>query len=59
MQTSVAIDRSRHPVDWCIALLAAMVIGGTRRWWSIPGLVIYTVITLNAVLFVAILVHWG
>lgn len=42
-----------------VVLIVAMVLGGTRRWWSIPGLVIYTLITLNAVLFVAILVRWG
>ena len=42
-----------------VVLLVAMVVGGMRRWWSIPGLITYTLITLNAVLFVAILVHWG
>lgn len=40
-------------------LLVAMIVGGVRRWWSIPGLLIYTVITMNALLFVAILMRWG
>lgn len=40
-------------------LLIAMIVGGSRRWWSIPGLLIFTVVTMNAILFVAILVRWG
>ncbi len=47
-----------------IALLAAVLLAATlvawrRRWWSIPGLLIYSTIAINALLFVAILVRWG
>ena len=47
-----------------IALLAAMlmaatIIGWQRRWWSIPGTLIYITITASALLFVAVLVRWG
>lgn len=40
-------------------LVAAAMLAWRRRWWSIPGLLIFTTITLNALVFVAILVHWG
>jgi hypothetical protein len=40
-------------------LLVATVLGWRRRWWSIPGRVLFTVIAINAVLFAAILVRWG
>jgi len=40
-------------------LVVATVIGWRRRWWSIPGAVLFTVITVNAALFVALLVRWG
>jgi|RhiMetdeSRZDD1v2_1073273.scaffolds.fasta_scaffold248793_2 CubicO group peptidase (beta-lactamase class C family) len=42
-----------------IVLVVATVVGWRRRWWSIPGRVIFAVITINAVLFLAILVRWG
>jgi hypothetical protein len=42
-----------------VVMLVATVIAWRRRWWSIPGLVLFSVITLNAVAFVAILVRWG
>ena len=42
-----------------LALLVATVVGWRRRWWSIPGLVLFTAITLNAVLLVALVVRWG
>ena len=40
-------------------LVLAALVGWRRRWWSIPSLLLFTVITVNAVLFAAILVHWG
>ena len=40
-------------------LLVATALGWRRRWWSIPGLVLFTVIAVNSALFVAILVRWG
>jgi CubicO group peptidase (beta-lactamase class C family) len=40
-------------------LVLASLVGWRQRWWSIPGLVLFTVITVNAVLFVAFLAHWG
>lgn len=42
-----------------VVLFVAMLVAWARRWWSIPGLLIFTVITVNAVLFVALLVRWG
>jgi len=47
-----------------VALLAAMLIAATivgwqRRWWSIPGTLLYITITASALLFVAVLVRWG
>ena len=47
-----------------LATLAALLVASTlvawsRRWWSIPGALLFTVITLNAVAFVALLVRWG
>ena len=42
-----------------VVLVAATVIGWRRRWWSIPGLVLFTTVAVNAVLFVALLVRWG
>lgn len=40
-------------------LLIATLLGWRRRWWSIAGRVLFTVIAINAVLFTAILVRWG
>ena len=40
-------------------LVVAMILGWQRRWWSIPGTLIFITITANALLFVAILVRWG
>ena len=40
-------------------LVAATVIGWRRRWWSIPSLLLFTVVTANAVMFTALLVRWG
>lgn len=40
-------------------LMLATIVGWQRRWWSIPGTLIYITITANALLFVAILVRWG
>jgi len=40
-------------------LLVATIVGWQRRWWSIPGTLIYIAITANALLFVGILVRWG
>lgn len=40
-------------------LLVATIFGWQRRWWSIPGTLIFITITANALLFVAILVRWG
>ena len=47
-----------------LALLAVLLVllaiaGWRRRWWSVPGRLLYTVIAINVVLFVAILVRWG
>jgi hypothetical protein len=47
-----------------IGILAAIVFATAvaawrRRWWSIPGLVLYTVIATNAMLFFALLVRLG
>ena len=42
-----------------IVMVVATVLGWRRRWWSIPGLLIFTTIAANALLLVAILVHWG
>jgi len=47
-----------------LATLAALLVAATfvawrRRWWSIPGMLVFTVITLNAIAFVALLVRWG
>jgi CubicO group peptidase (beta-lactamase class C family) len=42
-----------------VLLLIAMFSAWRRRWWSIPGLVLFSVITLNAIAFVAILMRWG
>jgi hypothetical protein len=42
-----------------VVLVVAAVVGWRRRWWSVPGRLIYLVIAANAVLFVAILVRWG
>jgi hypothetical protein len=42
-----------------VVLVAATVIGWRRRWWSIPGLVLFTTVAMNAVLFVALLARWG
>jgi hypothetical protein len=40
-------------------IVAATVVGWRRRWWSIPGLLLYTTVAINAALFVALLVRWG
>ena len=40
-------------------LMAASIVGWQRRWWSIPGTLIYITITACALLFVATLVRWG
>ena len=40
-------------------LVLATVVAWGRRWWSVPGTLLFTVITLNAVAFVALLVRWG
>jgi CubicO group peptidase (beta-lactamase class C family) len=40
-------------------LLTATILGWRRRWWSVPGLLIFTTIAVNALVFLAILVHWG
>jgi len=40
-------------------LVATAILAWRRRWWSIPGLLIFTTISVNALVFVAILVHWG
>ena len=42
-----------------VILAIATMLGWRRRWWSIPGLLLFTTIAVNALLFVAILVHWG
>ena len=42
-----------------IVMFVATFIAWRRRWWSLPGLVLYSVITINAIAFVAILVRWG
>jgi hypothetical protein len=42
-----------------VALVVAAVVGWRGRWWSLPGRLIYTVIAIDAVLFVALLVRWG
>ena len=42
-----------------LVLIAATFIGWRRRWWSIPSLVLYTAVAVNAVLFVALLARWG
>ena len=42
-----------------VIIIAATVVGWRRRWWSIPGLLLYTTVAINAVLFVALLVRWG
>ena len=42
-----------------VLLVVATVVGWRKRWWSIPGLLLFTTITVNALLFVAILVRWG
>ena len=41
------------------ALVIATIAGWRRRWWSIPGRLIFAVITVSAVLFVALIVRWG
>ena len=40
-------------------LVAATLVAWRRRWWSVPGMLLFTVVTLNAVAFVALLVRWG
>jgi CubicO group peptidase (beta-lactamase class C family) len=40
-------------------LVVAMLTGWRRRWWSVPGLLIFSLVTVNAVLFVALLARWG
>jgi len=40
-------------------LVVATVVAWWRRWWSIPSLMVYTVITMAAVCFVALVVRWG
>jgi CubicO group peptidase (beta-lactamase class C family) len=42
-----------------VVLAIATLFGWRGRWWSIPGLLIFTTVAIDAVLFVAILVHWG
>lgn len=42
-----------------VVLVVAMLVGWRRRWWSIPGLLLFSTITVNALLFVALLVRWG
>ena len=42
-----------------LLLVLATFIGWRRRWWSVPGLVLFTVVAINAVLFVALVVRWG
>jgi len=47
-----------------IALLATVLVVATmvawrRRWWSVPSLVLYTIVAINAGLFAALLVRWG
>jgi CubicO group peptidase (beta-lactamase class C family) len=42
-----------------VIIVAATLVGWRRRWWSIPSLLLYTTIAINAVLFVALLVRWG
>ena len=61
------LPQSMQLLAWAPSLLAvltalvvlATVVGWRRRWWSIPGRLLYTVIALNIVLFFAILVRWG
>ena len=40
-------------------LILSAVVGWRRRWWSVPGRLLYTVIAINVGLFVVILVRWG
>jgi CubicO group peptidase (beta-lactamase class C family) len=40
-------------------LVIAVIVGWRRRWWSIPGLLLFTIIAANAALFVALIVRWG
>jgi CubicO group peptidase (beta-lactamase class C family) len=40
-------------------LVAATPVAWRRRWWSVPGMLLFTLITVNAVAFVALLVRWG
>jgi hypothetical protein len=40
-------------------LLIAAIIAWRRRWWSMPGRLIYTVIVVNLALFAVLLVRWG
>jgi CubicO group peptidase (beta-lactamase class C family) len=42
-----------------VMIVAATVVGWRRRWWSMPSLLLYTALAINAVLFVALLVRWG
>jgi CubicO group peptidase (beta-lactamase class C family) len=42
-----------------VVLVIATLLGWRQRWWSIPGLLIFTIVAVNAVLFVALLVRWG
>ena len=44
----------------CSALLVvALGLGWRRRWWSIPGILIFATVTASTLLFVAVLAHWG
>ena len=40
-------------------LVIATIAGWRRRWWSVPSLLLVTLITANAMLFVALVVRWG
>jgi len=40
-------------------LVVAVIVGWRRRWWSIPGLLLFTIVATNAALFVALIVRWG
>jgi CubicO group peptidase (beta-lactamase class C family) len=42
-----------------LVLVVAAWVGWRRRWWSIPGLLIFTTVAASMVLFTAVLVHWG
>ena len=59
-----AVMRVLSYAPGAIAVITALMLIATflawrRRWWSLPGLVLFSVITLNAIAFVAILVRWG